>query len=73
MHLTGRQSSDLQCVANRPGVVRPCARVQQDPLGGIAEGVQVLDELALEVALKEADLRPSASANSAICARAQPA
>ena len=51
-------AGDLERVADRPRVVRPRARVQQDRVGLPAQLVQALDERALVVGLKEA--RPQA-------------
>ena len=55
--LDGGQRGDLQRVADRPRVVRPRARVDDDAVGEALDAVQVLDELALVVGLKEPRLQ----------------
>ena len=56
VHLDRRQRRDLERVADRPRVVGPGAGVQHEPVGDLGDLVQLLDELALEVRLQEADL-----------------
>ena len=58
VHLDRRQAGDLDRVAQRPRVVRPRARVEQQPVGVVARLVQLLDVLALVVGLEEARLEP---------------
>src|SRR5689334_2727472 len=58
VHLDGRQSGDLQRVADGPRVVRPGAGVHDDGVREAVEAVEVLDELALGVGLEEAHLEP---------------
>src|SRR3954471_13428379 len=53
VHLDRGQPGDLQRVADRPRVVRPRAGVEHDPVGVVGCLVELLDELALMVALKE--------------------
>src|SRR3954449_12564703 len=53
VHLDRGQPGDLQRVADRPRVVRPRPRVEHDPVGVVGRLVELLDELALVVALEE--------------------
>src|SRR5205085_12634985 len=53
--LDGRQSGDLQRVADRERVVRPRAGVEEQAVHGVFETMQLLDELALVVGLEELD------------------
>ena len=58
MDLDRGQAGQLQRVADRVRVVGPGARVEDDPVGEPLQAVQVLDELALVVGLKEPRLEP---------------
>ena len=57
MDLDGRQAGQLERVPDRVGVVRPRARVEDDPVGQVVEPVQMLDELALVVGEEEPGLQ----------------
>src|SRR5436190_5961397 len=53
MDLDGGNARQLQRVANRVAVVRPRARVDDRPVGDLAQAVEALYELTLVVGLKE--------------------
>src|SRR4051794_23169305 len=57
MNLDRGQPGDLERVADRPRVVGPRARIQQQPVRVVARLVELLDELALVVALEEPGLQ----------------
>src|SRR4051794_6438275 len=57
MHLDERQPRDLDRVAQRPRVVRPRARVEDQPVGVVGGLVQLLHELTLVVGVEEARLQ----------------
>ena len=65
VHLDRRQAGDLERVADRPRVVRPRARVQQDAVLRLAGLVQLLAELALAVRLEERRLEAQLDAPTA--------
>ena len=52
------QRGDLERVPDRPRVVGPRARVEQDRIGPACERVQPLHEHALVIGVKEASLEP---------------
>src|SRR4051794_27669325 len=58
VHLDGGQPRDLDRVAQRPRIVCPRARVEDQPVGEVGRLVQLLHELGLVVGLEEARLQP---------------
>src|SRR5437588_4781715 len=62
MDLDRRQSGQLEGVADRVGVVRPGARIEDQPIRQTLEPVQPLDELALVVGLEEPGLEAELAA-----------
>ena len=63
--LDRRQPGDLERVADRPRVVGPGAGVEHGAVGDLGQAMQVLDELALVVGLKERDLEVELARRSA--------
>ena len=64
VHLHRRQPGDLDGVAQRPRVVRPGARVEQQPVGVVGRLVDLLDVVALVVGLEEPGLQARARGRS---------
>jgi len=54
VHLDDRDARERQRVTDRARVVRPGAGIDDRAVGEVAQAVQLLDELALVVGLKEA-------------------
>src|SRR5918995_488113 len=64
VHLDRGQPGDLERVAQRPGVVRPGARIEDQAVREVARLVELLDVLALEVGLEEAHLESELTAEA---------
>ena len=58
VHLHRRQVRHLERVADRPRVVGPRARVEDQPVGALAGPVQPLAELALVIRLRRSSAQP---------------